>query len=226
MKKHADVASIVEKMRHYDLASVDVASAKLWIVRECVELGLDELETNVVIDALLPKAASRLSLMVFGYKRHGKDTACEYLQENYGVTFASSSYTACELFLFEKLKDELGYANIDEAFEDRVNHRQRWYEEIKAYNEANGLDALGKVIFQSNSIYCGIRDRDEFNALKAGGYFDLAVWIDASDRLPPEEAESMKLTKEDADIVITNNGDLAEFYKKLDAVYKHILKPQ
>ncbi|MCY9861101.1 hypothetical protein OTK49_00965 [Vibrio coralliirubri] len=226
MKKQAELASIIEKMRTYNLSSVDIATAKIWIVRECVAHGLDSLETDVVIDILLPKSASRLSLMVFGHKRHGKDTACEYLNENYGVTFASSSYTACELFLFEKLKGEFGYQDIEEAFADRENHRQRWYEEIKAYNEENGLDALGKVIFESSSIYCGIRDRDEFNALKAGGYFDLAVWIDAGDRLPPEEAESMKLTKEDADIIITNNGDLVEFYKKLDSVYEHMLKPQ
>ncbi|HHJ3076300.1 TPA: hypothetical protein ACPVZG_000068 [Vibrio parahaemolyticus] len=225
MDNQTNFSSVIEKLKTYDISSTDIDSAKLWLSKQCYSMGLDELETNIALSILMPKSNSRLNLMVFGYKRHGKDTVCEYLRDNYAVSFASSSYTACELFLFDKIKEKFGYKTVDEAFNDRGNHRQLWYEEIKAYNVRNGLDALGKVIFENNSVYCGIRDKEEFEALKAGGYFDLAIWVDASDRLPPEEAESMKLTKEDADIVITNNEDLASLYKKLDKIFDTILKP-
>jgi dephospho-CoA kinase len=47
----------------------------------------------------------------------------------------------------------------------------------------------------------------------------LAIFIDASGRLEKEDPESMKMDIEDADIVITNNGTLEEFYDKLDRLY-------
>lgn len=225
MNNQTSFTSVIEKLKTYDVSSVNASSAKLWLSRQCFLMGLNELETNIALSILMPKSNSRLNLMVFGHKRHGKDTVCEYLRDNYAISFASSSYMACELFLFDIIKDRFGYKTVDEAFEDRGNHRQIWYEEIKAFNVMNGLDSLGKVIFRNNSVYCGIRDKEEFDALKVGGYFDLAIWVDASDRLPPEESESMKLTKEDADIVITNNEDKASLYKKLDRLFETALKP-
>lgn len=160
-----------------------------------------------------------LKLMVMGYKRHGKDSFCEYLRDEYGVTFASSSYTACELFLFDELKDRFGYGTVLEAFNDRGAHRDLWYNSIKAYNEKHGLDALGKHIYTSNDVYCGIRDREEFYALKKAGYFDLSIWVDAGKRLPPESQSSMNLTPDDADLIITNNDSLSAFHAKIQLLY-------
>jgi hypothetical protein len=225
MAVRINLQTVLRQFDNIDFSKYSKKDAELWITKECVKLSLSALEIKIVIDTLLGGATSRLKIMVMGYKRHGKDTACEYLRNCYGVTFASSSYTACELFLFDKLKNELNYADIEEAFADRVNHRARWYDEIKAYNVENGLDALGKVIFESNDAYCGIRDKEEFYALKEAGLFDLAIWIDASNRLPPEDGDSMTLTIDDADIVITNNQGLKEFHAKLDKVYNLLLKP-
>ncbi|MDS1821113.1 hypothetical protein QX249_10615 [Vibrio parahaemolyticus] len=64
---------------------------------------------------------------------------------------------------------------------------------------------------------------DEFMALKNGGLIDLIIWVDASERLPPESSNSMKLSKEDADIIISNNGNKAEFLKKFDKFYHAVL---
>lgn len=166
-----------------------------------------------------------MKLMIFGDKRHGKDTACEYLRDKYGVTFASSSEFANKLFLFDKIKDEFGYKTPEECFEDRHNHRQLWYEEIKAFNTPD-LANLGRKIFQYNSIYCGIRDNEEFAALKKENLFDVAIWIDASERKPPEGKESMKLSKDDADIIIDNNGSKKALYAQLDAIYEKYLNPE
>lgn len=167
-----------------------------------------------------------MKVMVMGYKRHGKDTFCELLRDKYGISFAASSEFACELFLFDKIKDELGYSTPEEAFEDRGNHRKRWYNEIKDFNVKNGLSALGTKIFEKNDIYCGIRDDEEFYSLKTDKAFDLAVWIDASDRLPPEDTESNKLNSSMADIVISNNGTLKELEHEVDKFYNRFFAPK
>lgn len=154
-------------------------------------------------------------LVVFGFQRHGKDTACEYLAAHYGLTFAASSMFACQTFLFDQLKPQLGYATIEECFQDRVHHRQTWYEAIREFN-AEDRGRLGKAIFAKHDIYCGIRDREEFECLRREGCFDKAIWVDASDRLPPEPSTSMNLTMDDADITISNNGSLSDLYRSLD----------
>ncbi|MHD0644832.1 hypothetical protein ACYPKM_04345 [Pseudomonas aeruginosa] len=156
-----------------------------------------------------------LKYMIFGHKRHGKDTCCEYLEQSQGLTFVSSSMFACKEFIFDQMKDEHGYKSPQECFDDRDNHRSTWYDAIRAYNDGNRT-RLGSAIYGSHDIYCGIRDRDEFYALKAAGAFDLAIWIDAGERLPPEDQSSMNLTINDADIVITNNGTLEEFHARID----------
>ncbi len=156
------------------------------------------------------------NVIIFGHKQHGKDTACEYLEAKYGVSFASSSLFACQLFLFEQMRKEgHSYETIEECFADRVNHRKYWYEAIRDYNTPDKT-RLGTKLFSKNDVYCGIRDLEEFQALKAAGMVRLAIFIDASGRLEKEDPESMKMDIEDADIVITNNGTLEEFYTKLD----------
>lgn len=160
-----------------------------------------------------------MRLIVFGHQRHGKDTACEYLWAHFDLSFVSSSFFACDRFIFDQMKDEHGYRTVDECFNDRINHRDTWYNAIRSYNDGDRT-RLGREIFDSHDVYCGIRDRDEFYALKAAGLVDLAIWIDASDRLPPEGSGSMNLTREDADIIVSNNTDLADFHVRLERLAK------
>lgn len=163
------------------------------------------------------------NVIIFGHKQHGKDTACEYLEAKYGVSFASSSLFACQLFLFEQMRKEgHSYETIEECFADRVNHRKYWYEAIRDYNTPDKT-RLGTKLFSKNDVYCGIRDLEEFRALKAAGMVRLAIFIDASGRLEKEDPESMKMDIEDADIVITNNGTLEQFYEKLDRLMMQLL---
>lgn len=225
MINRKDLPSMLDGFQSIDFKKYTREQAELWITRECITMSLTPFEVQTVVDIILGVDKCRFKVIVMGYKRHGKDTACEYLRDKYGVTFASSSYTACELFLFNTLKDKLGYHSIDEAFDDRGNHRKIWYNEIKAFNQKNGLTTLGEQIFKANDIYCGIRDRDEFLSLKAANIFTLTIWIDASERLPSENKESMNLNINDADIVICNNGTHKNLYDKLDKLYELTLKP-
>jgi hypothetical protein len=162
------------------------------------------------------------NLVIFGHKQHGKDTACEYLREKFGLSFISSSFFACKSFLYRQLQNDFShgvlYNTIQECFDDRVNHRKYWYEAIRDYNTPNKT-RLGAQLFNRHDIYCGIRDLEEFTALKAAGLVNLSIFIDASGRLEKESSESMKLDIEDADIVITNNGTLEQFHEKLDKLF-------
>ena len=74
-------------------------------------------------------------LLVIGHGRHGKDTVCEYLNEKYGFDFKSSSKFCSERFIFDMLKDQHGYANEEECYADRHNHRAEWYNAISCYEE-------------------------------------------------------------------------------------------
>lgn len=155
-----------------------------------------------------------MKYIVTGHARHGKDTVCEMLAKHYELTHCASSIKANELFIFDKLKKKYHYETALDCFNDRVNHRKEWFDLIVEYNSPS-LARLGKSIFQYHDIYCGIRNKKELDELKR--YFNqpdyfginlLVFWIDASDRLPPEDANSMSVTRKDADFVIDNNGDL------------------
>lgn len=146
--------------------------------------------------------------IITGCARHGKDTACKIF-ENYGFSWASSSETANPLIVYPTLKDLYGYKSPEECFNDRHNHREEWFNLIKAFN--NPLWKLGEIIFQNHDIYCGIRNHEELKALKKIIPIAAVIWIDATERLRnTENASSMTINVEDCDIVITNNGTIKQ----------------
>lgn len=163
-----------------------------------------------------------MGIIVFGYKRHGKDTVCEILEENYSfLGFMSSSQVACDTFLYEQMRESFGYTTKEQCYEDRFNHRQYWYEAIRDYNTPDKT-RLGRDIFSRARVYCGIRDKEEFLALKDKGLLELTIWIDASERIPEIEEGSMNLDKSFADIIIENNGTLEELREKVLRLGRHI----
>jgi hypothetical protein len=150
------------------------------------------------------------NLVVTGFKGHGKDTACYMLYQRFGIPFITSSAHACETFLFEQMvREGHPYRNAAECFADRDNHRDYWYEAIRAYN-GDDPARMGREIFGRVSVYCGLRHMEELQALKAEGLVDAVVWIDASSRKPPEAASSMSIPMSEADYVIDNNGTKME----------------
>ena len=152
-----------------------------------------------------------MKLLVIGHGRHGKDTVCEILQKNYNLSFESSSKFCSQLFIYDQLKDKYGYANEEECYADRHNHRAEWYDAICDYNKDDGA-RLGREIFKVHDIYCGLRNRREYFAMKNTGVFDYSIWVDRSDHLPPESKDSMSLEQWMADYTIDNNGNLNDLY--------------
>jgi hypothetical protein len=150
-----------------------------------------------------------MKLLVIGHGRHGKDTVCEILQQNYNLSFESSSRFCSKLFIYDMLKDKYGYTNEEECYADRHNHRAEWYDAICDFNKGDGA-RLGREIFKQHDIYCGLRNKREFFAMKNTNVFDYCIWVDRSDHLPPEPKDSMSLEQWMSDFTIDNNGTMNE----------------
>lgn len=159
-----------------------------------------------------------MPVILTGFKEHGKDEACKLLGE-LGLTSISSSWYACQKFIFDTLKEDFGYATAQECYDDRKDKRELWFRLIRDYND-DCLTRLADEIFEEGfDIYNGMRNREEFEAIKQK-YPDLMViWIDASERKPAESSESMELTVDDAHMIIDNNGTIEQLADQVRAVY-------
>ena len=160
-------------------------------------------------------------LLVIGHGRHGKDTVCEMLRDDYDYSFESSSQFCSKLFIYNNLKEKYGYETEEQCYADRHNHRAEWYDAICAYNEFDAA-TLGRDIFEEHDIYCGLRNKREFFAMQNTGVFDYAIWVDRSDHLPPESKDSMSLEQWMADFTIDNNGTLENLKFNLDKLMRHL----
>lgn len=155
-----------------------------------------------------------MNIVVTGYARHGKDTVCGIIAEQLGVSFKSSSEVALETIIYPALKSKYNYYSLEECYADRVNHRKEWFDLISTYNTPNKTK-LGRLIYEENTIYCGLRNREELIALKDTGLIDYVIWVDASDRIEAEDTTSCTITMNDADITINNNGTLSELHNEV-----------
>ena len=106
----------------------------------------------------------------------------------------------------------------------RFNHRDEWYNLICDYN-IDDKARLAKDIIKKADCYVGMRDRGEIEECMKQGLFDLIVWVDASERLPLEPADSFNIDKSCADIIIDNNGTEEQFrvrVKRLGKIFERM----
>lgn len=166
-------------------------------------------------------------IILLGYARHGKDTVAEILRDRYGFQFNSSSMFCAERVLlpyfngrpagYSPAHDRIfrHYATAEECYEDRVNFRDVWFDQIEAYNREDPSRLCREMFEAGNDIYVGMRSAIEFKA--AQKLADLVVWVDASGRgLPPEDKSSCTVRQEFADYVLPNNGTLDDLAQAVD----------
>jgi hypothetical protein len=162
-------------------------------------------------------------LLVIGHGRHGKDTVCELLRDRYQFVFRSSSDFCAERFIYLALRDKYGYNSYAQCYEDRHNHRTEWFDMIHDYCK-DDYARLGREIFRENHIYCGLRNKAEFHAMRNTGVFDYCIWVDRSDYLPLEDRSSMNLDIWMADYVIDNNSTLDTLRRSVNDLADHLLR--
>lgn len=154
-------------------------------------------------------------LLIIGHGRHGKDTVGEMLRDKYGFKFTSSSWFCAE----ETIWDNWGcavYPDIQAMYDDRANHRTLWAQMISAYNIPDKTKTASTMLKRGFDMYVGMRMKDELDACREQGVFDLVVWVDRSQHLPEEPFASMQLKEEDADVTIDNNGTLEDLERNVD----------
>lgn len=156
-----------------------------------------------------------MKILILGHGRHGKDTVAELISAKTGFTNKSSSRAALDLIVFPVIGHE--YKSKDACFDDRINKRVLWYTLISNFNK-NDPTRLCRTILETSNIYVGMRSKTEAEATKE--LFDLIIWVDASQRLPPEKEDSCSVTIEDATVVIDNNSDLATLDKNVCRLIK------
>lgn len=161
--------------------------------------------------------------LVIGHARHGKDTFAEILEEEFGLKFQSSSQSAADIFIYDALKEKYGYKTPEECFEDRVNHRAEWKTMICDYNTPDKA-RLAKAILDRSDCYVGMRDKDEIKECLKQELFEVIIWVDALERLEPEDPSSFNIDRSDADFFVDNNGTLEQFREKVIRIGKLLLK--
>lgn len=170
-------------------------------------------------------------ILLIGHGRHGKDTVAEMLRDRYGYTFTSSSLFCAEKVMlpaFEAVVSNF-YRTVEECFNDRHgssqffgDHRTFWFETIKAYCTPDKARLAREIFAAGNDLYVGIRDEAELRAAQALPSV-VTVWVDASNRVPPEGAGSMNLTADMADKFLDNNGSIEYLAVQVDALMKELL---
>ena len=116
------------------------------------------------------------------------------------------------------LNKKYNYSSEEECYADRHNHREEWYNAICDYNVPDAA-RLGREIFKAHDIYCGLRNKREYFAMRNTNVFDYAIWVDRSDYLPPESKDSMTLEPWMADFYIDNNGTLEDLEFWIDELF-------
>lgn len=149
-----------------------------------------------------------MKIVICGDGNHGKDTVARLIEKHSGLRWTNSSWAALELFLFDLLSPKYGYKTIQEAYDDRRNHRKEWFEAIQEYNK-DDKTRLAREVMELGEIYVGMRDADELYACMEEGVFDVALGV-IDTRKPPENHSKVVDVISDTDYVILNDSSLEE----------------
>jgi hypothetical protein len=153
-----------------------------------------------------------MKIGIVGPGRSGKDTAAEFLRDEFGLryTHGTSKWAASIVWASMTQHGYCRYDTADEAWEDRHNHRALWAKIIGRYNEADPT-RLYRDCIANQDVLTGLRWRSEFLACRAAKLVDCWLWIDRPGCLDP----TCEITAADCDFTIRNDGTLDLFRERL-----------
>ena len=147
-----------------------------------------------------------MKLLILGHARHGKDTIAEFLRDDHGFSFSSSSYFAMDKVVRPRLA-ALGheYATRELCYGDRIYKREIWRDAISDYTFRDKA-RLAKNILVMHDVYVGMRSQEEFDASRH--LFDHVIWVKRALR---EEDDTTMSIKQTPDMIpMCNKGSLAD----------------
>ena len=150
-------------------------------------------------------ARKKPHLLIVGHGRHGKDTFAELIAKVCNLSFESSSTNVQEIVW--KIWGCGKYPSFEAMVNDGENPGKRaiWAEVVNAYNTPDKSKTSQDMIDRGSNMYVGMRRKDELEASKAKGMYDLIIWVDACKRLPVEDPNAMDITQTDCDWFVDNN---------------------
>ncbi|AGO47415.1 hypothetical protein Phi19:3_gp011 [Cellulophaga phage phi19:3] len=172
----------------------------------------------------MSKINKSTSILILGDARHGKDELAKFITNQTGLKNDSSSRVALRVFLRDILSRKYGlfYDNLEDAFNDRVNHREIWYNEICRYNSLDKLRLVRDVLSVAN-IYVGLRSALEVQEAKESKVFDHIIGV-YNWRVKRESKESNTADLfRYSDFIITNNGTLSDLENKVTNIILKII---
>lgn len=157
-----------------------------------------------------------LKISICGHGGCGKDTAAEMLAEMTPMRYVMGTSKFAADIVWEKwgkLNPHYGWKNASECWEARRDHRKKWAEIIREYNQADPVQ-LYRDCLAAQELLTGIRWRNEQQACRVAGIVDLWVWLDRDVPVDP----TMDFGPEQCDIVIPNNGSKLALKRRLFAL--------
>ena len=154
-------------------------------------------------------------MVVTGFAGHGKDQFCTFLlKASKGtIRFKDTSRILCQQIIYPLWGIHHYDCEIDCYYDRKVN-RAKWYNLLEEYSR-NDKTSIANQVFLHSDIYCGLRSKEQLEALRRENCIAVLVWIDATARTKTTESlESCTITAKDADVIITNNGTLKQLEQK------------
>lgn len=164
---------------------------------------------------------SRLKILLMGHEGHGKNTVCQLLQKNYGLSYQIASIYYAKNIIQPKLAEKYGYKNELLCWLDRHNHREEWFQLIKEYNLAHTF-RTGSKIWSEFNIYSGLLDIQEYKFLRARKMFDVSIWVDASERVPSETKSTITVETYHGEHLIRNHSTRSALSRSVDGLMEKL----
>lgn len=145
-------------------------------------------------------------LLLVGYGQAGKDSAGEWLQENFNCKFGGST----SFYLARHVARITGQPE-QQCYEARRQNRDLWWRIGRELRD-NDPGCLIREALANGNVIAGVRDKCEVVAAREQGLVDVIAWIE-NPNVPVDP--TMEFTMADCDLVIPNMSDLQAFYSRL-----------
>lgn len=161
----------------------------------------------------LHKSQPSIPIVAFlGHGRAGKDTCAEFMAWHTALVYKGGCSWTARNYMAKRLSAEAGRViTPEEAYENRHKDRVKWYNWLNEYRAANPSQLIRDCLEHSDVI-CGVRDGNELRAAVREDVIDLTIWVE---RPGTPVDPTVTYTIDDCDMVLHNNGDLNDLYKKL-----------
>ena len=148
-----------------------------------------------------------VKIAFIGQKQSGKSTASDFVANIVGGVSVDTSAR-----IYRELAEELGTTVEELKSRPKESIRQRLIEKGDMISLEHPLALIADQLDARAYCIAGIRKRDQLEALPDEVK---VVWIEREGHNPPGE-DNLELTAEDADYVVTNNGEkLGPFHAAL-----------